>query len=58
MHSFQEIYKNLDDHFENKRYQRKERTWFSGFFFKDQLFLSQNEIQNVCTVSAFGHPLY
>lgn len=27
-------------------------------FFKDQLFLSQNEIQNVCTVSAFGHPLY
>lgn len=27
-------------------------------FSKDQLFLSQNEIQNVCTVSAFGHPLY
>lgn len=24
----------------------------------DQLFLSQNEIQNVFTVYAFGHPLY
>lgn len=31
MHNFQEIYKNLDDDFENKRYQRTERTWFSGF---------------------------
>lgn len=52
MHNFQEIYKNLDDDFENKRYQRTERTWFSGFF------LSQNEIQNVFTVYAFGHQLY
>lgn len=56
MHSFQEIYKNLDDDFENKRYQRTERTCV--VFSKDQLFLSQNEIQNVFTVYAFGHPLY
>lgn len=27
-------------------------------FSKDQLFLSQNEIQNVFTVYAFGHQLY
>lgn len=56
MHSFQEIYKNLDDDFENKRYQRTERTCV--VLSKDQLFLSQNEIQNVFTVYAFGHPLY
>lgn len=27
-------------------------------FSKDQLFLSQNEIQNVFTLYAFGHQLY
>lgn len=37
---------------------REQRELDLVVFSKDQLFLSQNEIQNVFTLYAFGHQLY
>lgn len=37
---------------------REQRALDIVVFSKDQLFLSQNEIQNVFTLYAFGHQLY